>query len=443
VRRLLPSLLLLAGLAVLLLPGEAWVWLDERGVTHLGDDPERRPPGARAVLLLPGEAWVWLDERGVTHLGDDPERRPPGARAARGGELIGLWDGPVGPPLAAAGEGRTQRLIRGAAEDLARGELARAAAALESALRLEPKSPEAHWYLAQLDRQRGRFESARAHLESFLSAAGDALEPWRTRARRELLALDDELRLADPAAPSAPAEFQAQAGPDFRLHYDPALGLASPDYAARVLGLLEEARSRVGERLGVLPAEPMGVVLYGKASYLEAHRHRFSFETVGFFDGRIHVVSRAHPERELRDLLFHEYTHAVFRERTGGDRPFWLNEGLAELSEREGRSRDGLTRGERVALRDRLAEERWIPLHRLAPSFSGLDDEGARAAYLESTAAAAWIEAHTTPQLRARLLARLGEGEAADAALREAVGLDTDGVDAAVRGWLREEFPGS
>jgi tetratricopeptide (TPR) repeat protein len=385
---------------------------------------------------------VWLDERGVTHLGEGPGERPAGAREAAGAELAGLWEeGPLGPPLEGSGEGRTQRVIRGAAEDLARGETARAAAALESALRLEPRRPEAHWVLAQLDRQRGRFESSRAHLEAFLAAAGDALEPWRGQARRELAALDDELRLADPARTRAPGDFEGRTHPDFRLHYDPGLGQASPDYAARVLAILEEARGRVGERLGTLPAEPMGVVVYGKASYLEAHRHRFSFETVGFFDGRIHVVSRAHPQRELRNLLFHEYAHAVFRERTGGDRPFWLNEGLAELSEREGRSRDGLTRGERVALRGRLDEGGWIPLRQLAPSFAGLDDEGARAAYLESTAAAAWIEAHTTREARALLLARLGEGEAADDALREAVELDTDGVDAAVRSWLRDEFP--
>jgi hypothetical protein len=397
---------------------------------------------AAAALLLPGQTWVFVDERGVTHLGEGGARRPPGAREAGGEELAALWDGPLGPPLASAAEGRTERVIRGAAEDFARGESARAAAALESVLRLEPRRPEAHWYLAQLDRQRGRFDSARGHLEAFLAAAGEALEPWRARARRELSALEDELRLADPGAARARGEFAAFAGADFRLHYDPALGEISPGYAARVMEILERARAEVGERLGSVPAEPMSVVLYGRAAYLEAHRHRFSFETVGFFDGRIHVVSRAHPERELRNLLFHEYTHAIFRERTGGDRPFWLNEGLAELSERARRSRDGLTRGERVALRGRLAEGRWIPLRRLAPSFSGLDDEGARAAYLESTAAAAWVEAHSTSEARARLLARLGEGAAADDALREAVGLDTDGIDDRVQGWIRAEFPG-
>ena len=175
----------------------------------------------------------------------------------------------------------------------------------------------------------------------------------------------------------------------------------------------------------------MGVVFYGKAAYLQAHRHRFSFQTVGFFDGRIHVVSAGHPSGELRALLFHEYTHAVFRERTGGDRPYWLNEGLAEVAERGSHSRTGLTRSELVALRSRIDEGRWLPLRRLAPSFSGLDDSDARAAYLEAMAAADWIEAHTDRAQRARLLARLGEGASDDEALRETLHLDTDAIDAA------------
>jgi hypothetical protein len=185
----------------------------------------------------------------------------------------------------------------------------------------------------------------------------------------------------------------------------------------------------------------MGVVFYGKAAYLEAHRHRFSFQTVGFFDGRIHVVSAAHPAGELRALLFHEYSHAVYREQTGGDRPYWLNEGLAEISERESLRRKGLTGSERRALRDVIDTGKWIPLRRLAPSFSGFDDEDVRAAYLESAAAALWISEQTDRAQRARLLGMLGTGIDADQAFLVILGLDTDGVDRAVREAILAEFP--
>jgi tetratricopeptide (TPR) repeat protein len=395
------------------------------------------------------EPWVWVDEHGVTHIVDDPAAVPAAARdgAGQGREALrGLWDDVRGPldaapsPSAGRSEERTLRLIRGAVSDLERGETARAQVALESVLREQPAQAEAHWYLALLDRQRGRYDSAQAHLEAFLASAGDSLEPWRDSARRRLAALEDERRLATPS-PGARLDFVDLSTPNFRVNYDVALGRASPDYARTVLGYLEEARAATELRLGALPREAMGVVLYGKAAYLQAHRHRFSFQTVGFFDGRIHVVSAAHPAGELRALLFHEYTHAVFRERTGGDQPYWLNEGLAEIAERSSHARGGLTRSELVALRGRIDEGRWLPLRRLAPSFSGLDDEDARAAYLEAMAAAYWIEARSTREQRARLLARLGEGARDDDALHETVGLDTDAVDAAVREHVLREFP--
>ena len=408
-----------------------------------------------SVLALTAPAWsetyVWVDAAGTTHITDNPDGIPRGVASKSTSDmddsaLGGLWDGVVGPPLTPAqqrgsGDDRTARIIRGAAQDIERGELARASAALAAVLRSRPSNAEAHWYLAELDRSRGRYDSAETHLHFFLSSAGDDLAAWREKAGLRLAALQDERHLVDEARERRPSEFVALENDHFRVSYDSELGQASPHYAATVMAFLEKARSAVGERLGVVPAESMGVVFYGKAAYLRAHRHRFSFQTVGFYDGRIHVVSAAHPEGELRDLLFHEYTHAMFREQTGGDRPFWLNEGLAELSEREGISRDGLTRSERVSLHIRIDEGQWIPLRRLAPSFSGLDNEDARAAYLEATAAAAWIEANTDRAARRRMLMRLGQGASDDDVLRKATGLDTDGIDAAVREAIRAEFP--
>jgi len=411
------------------------------------------------ALVLPalGVVYTWVDEDGVTHIADDlaalPEVVRSDPREGRAG-LRGLWEeGVVGPTLAPRAPGasgssslqeeRSRRLIRGALEDIERGEEARASAALEGVLRSDPKRAEAHWYLALLTRQRGRYESAETHLRAFLAAAGDHHEPWRKAAERNLAALEDERRLADEASLRGEDEWVDVSHPHFRVHYDAALGKASDDYAETVLRYLEEAHGDAAVRLGAVPREPLGVMFYGKAAYLRAHRHRFSFQTVGFFDGRIHVVSAAHPAGELRALLFHEYTHAVFREQTGGDRPFWLNEGLAELSERAARRQQGLTRSERSALWRRIEATRWIPLRRLAPSFAGLDDADARAAYLIATAAASWLEGRTERDQRGRLLELLGTGVSDDEAFVEVLGLTTDGIDAAVQEWIRREFPSS
>ncbi len=395
------------------------------------------------------ELHVWVDEQGRTHVTDDPSSIPEarrGTAASEAVELRALWDdGIAGPPLetppgaSGSDEDRTVRLLRGALDDLARGETSRASLALAEVLRAEPTRPEAHWYLALLDWQRGRLDASETHLRAFLGSAGERFAPWRTAAEARLARLADERRLLAP--PPGELRLVAHETPHFRLQLDQALqGAGSPGFPRQVLDYLEEARSAGAERLGVVPAEATGVVLYGRASYLRAYRHRFSFQTVGFFDGRIHVVSAAHPAGELRSLLFHEYTHALFREATGGDRPFWLNEGLAVLAERRSRGMPVLSRSERMKLRGSAEAGAWLPLRRLAPSFAGLSDEEARLAYLEAAAAAEWIDAHTDAAGRARLLGLLGQGRSDEEALRAVTGRDTQAIDALVRTDLEEAF---
>jgi len=403
-----------------------------------------------AATVAGADTYVWVDEAGVPHISDEPPPEasdPDGAEPAPAGP--GALEGLLGPdPVARDGRetsadgstDRADRLLRGALEDLQRGENARAVVALEAVLRDAPGRPEPHYLLALLDTQRGRYDSAEAHLRAFLAAAGEDLADWRASAQRRLRALRDERRLADPEARDGPVRWLEVQHPHFRVLYDAELGRASSDYARTVLAHLEAARRDVGRRLGASPAEPLGVVFYGRAAYLRAHRHRFSFPTVGFFDGRIHVVSAAHPAGELRALLFHEYAHALFREQTGGDRPYWLNEGFAELSERAARGRAGLTRSERSRLFRRLRAGDWIPLRRLAPGFAGLTGDDARAAYLEAAAAARWIEERTEPAERARLVGALAAGASPDAALRAVLALDTDALDAALQQHLEASF---
>jgi hypothetical protein len=406
----------------------------------------RAPLAALAALALAAgasaELHVWVDDAGQTHVTDDPSTIPPKRRAAASSdavELRSLWDeGISGPPVetppgvSGGDEDRIVRMLRTAVDDLARGESSRAAAGLADVLRAQPNRPEAHWYLALLDWQRGRLDAAEGHLRAFLASSGDRFGSWRASAEKRLERLRAERSLLAPS--EGARRLVSYDGEHFRVQLDAALQAAgAPGFADQVLGYLQEARASGQAGLGVTPAEPTGVVLYGRASYLRAYRHRFSFQTVGFFDGRIHVVSAAHPAGELRSLLFHEYTHALFREATAGDRPFWLNEGLAELAERRSRGMPALSRSERMRLRVSAESGTWIPLRRIAASFGGLTDDEARLAYLEATAAAEWIDARTDRAKRAQLLALLGQGKTDDEALRATVARDTNGVDAALR----------
>jgi hypothetical protein len=419
----------------------------------------RRPPVVALALVLAlgaapaaaRELEVYVDPQGRTVVTDDPARAPEGARPTSVDDLEGLrtlWEGAaLGPPLPArdggtsSEEDRLLRTLRGALEDLDRGETLRAESALREVLRRDPGRAEAHWALALLEGRRGHLDAAEGHLRSFLAAAGPELDAWREAARVRLGRLDDERALLE-SPEAGPIRMVDLAHPAFRIRADAALvALGGGGFAATVARYLDDARDTLAGWLGLRPAEPLGVLLYGRANYTRVHGPRFSFRTVGFFDGRIHVVSAAHPAGELRALLFHEYAHALFRERTGGDRPFWMNEGLAELAERRATGRRTLSRTERRLLADAASGGAWLPLARLAPSFSGLDDGEARLAYHTATAAVAWMDARLDATGWTSLLTRLGAGQPRDEALRALLGVDTAGLDAALRAELAGRRP--
>jgi len=307
--------------------------------------------------------------------------------------------------------------------------------------RVDASCPEAHFYLALIEARRGHLDAAEAHLRAFLSVAGEGYDDWRASALRRLAQLDDERALV-AAQGSGELRLLPLPHPDFSVEADVALLAAGgSEYAPTVTRLLDDMRAHVDAALGVVPEEKLGVVLYGRTNYQRAFAQRFSFQTVGFFDGRIHVVSAAHPGGELRGLLVHEYTHALFKRLAGDDQPYWLNEGLAELLERSALRRPPLSRGEETQLRAALAAGEWLPLRRIAPSFSGLSDPQARLAYAISTAAADWLVRHSSAAQRAELLRALGRGESLDAGLRAAAGVDSDGLDEALRRELLEGRP--
>lgn len=394
-----------------------------------------------ALAVAADDLHVWVDSSGATHVTDMPETIPDAEGALILGDprLHRLWDaGAIGEPLApdvgatSSVVDRQVRALRTAIADLERGETLRAAAALRQVLVEDPMRPEAHFYLGLLEDRRSHWDEAEVHWRQFLVLAGDRFAPWRHSVRRRLAQLDAERGLSELGPDEL--EFVALPHASFEVEADRALlNAGGAAFSQTVMRYLSDVRSLVDRELGSGSAGGLGVVLYGRASYARAHAHRFSFQTVGFFDGRVHVVSGAYPAGELRTLLVHEVSHAIFRERTGSDRPYWLNEGLAEWLERRSQARVSLTRTERSRLRTAIETGRWIQLERIAPSFSGLDDDDARLAYTISTAAADWIDRHSDASERAALLARLGDGMSIDEALRLTLGHDTQSLDKALR----------
>ena len=187
------------------------------------------------------EAFIWVDDSGVTHITDDPSRAPQAVLGDASEDapidaLRSLWkDGILGPnphtPPGSSGResDRVLRLLRGAVQDLRRGETARAAATLRSVRRIDPQRPETYWYLALLDRQRGRYEGASANLERFLELAGNDLQRWKVSARRSLETLEDERRLADTSV-RQDLRLLTASNANFRIELDAELSAVSSEY---------------------------------------------------------------------------------------------------------------------------------------------------------------------------------------------------------------------
>lgn len=244
-----------------------------------------------------------------------------------------------------------------------------------------------------------------------------------------------EGELGDATAPDE--KWQTVEAEHFVVHYDASLEQLTPDYVAQVLAALEAARQDLKTLFGVEYTKPLSVFLYREDAYRHEVEDRFGFATIAFYDGAMRLRAPHIAGMELYALLHHEYFHAVFREQTGGDQPFWLNEGLAELFERRALQRPGLTDAELQELTEALRAERWLPLSRLERNFVGLHEEEIRLAYLESTAAALWVHEHLAPESLTKCFEALAlakqRNAVLDSGLRAALGVDSSEIDRALR----------
>ena len=168
--------------------------------------------------------------------------------------------------------------------------------------------------------------------------------------------------------------------------------------AARVSEMLEAIYWQVGGAIGAFPKEVLTVVLYSQEQFHDVTQSPSWAGAV--YDGRIRVpIAGKVDEKDLRRVLTHEFTHAVVRSLAPRGVPQWLNEGLANLMEREG------------ALVPRPPADAAVPpLAQLEKSFRALSPEGARAAYATSAAAAQALLDRGGPVVVYNLLTNLGNG---------------------------------
>ena len=249
--------------------------------------------------------------------------------------------------------------------------------------------------LGEAQRLGGDREGAIATWERALSLEEDAA----FRARLEALRADAELE----------RDHRHLRAHHFLLSYDTAV---PHRWRMAVLHYLDRAYDRVALDLGHRPRLPVQVVVTPERRFREVlGGHAWAG---GTFDGRIRIPHRQGEDPSaVESVVFHEVAHAVLAD-LWPDAPVWLQEGIAQRSER---TTDAPRSDPEPFLRAAAASGRLLPWETMQEEFLGLDAEAAQVAYAQAYGLLLHLEGrYGLARLRRWIRAAAGEGEEAAAA---------------------------
>ena len=227
----------------------------------------------------------------------------------------------------------SQVWFKQAHEAYERRDITGAVEALRQAIALDPELVDAYHLLGKIEYDRQRLKEAKTAWERAL-----ALDPSRTEIAAQLSQVTEELPVE--------SAFERLSQSYFDLRYE--------EHLERPVGFdirdaLITARRQVGSDFAYWPKYKLVVLIYSPEKFRQLREETPEW-LGGQFDGKIRVPlpSEQFDQAMVRNILFHEYTHALIHDLTKGRCPVWLNEGLAEY--------EGRTQASR-------------PLHRLAQAY--------------------------------------------------------------------------
>jgi len=152
------------------------------------------------------------------------------------------------------------------------------------------------------------------------------------------------------------------------------------DLAYDALNMLKRAYRDVGWHLDTFPDDKLIVIIYTADEFKEITKT--TDWTSGVYDGkiRLRIGDLLKDKDELRNIIYHEYTHALVHSVTD-DAPTWLNEGIAQY---EGKGKI-ISPNEERWIRDFLETNPLVELTELAQLFNEkTNQDKVTLAYLES-----------------------------------------------------------
>lgn len=253
------------------------------------------------------------------------------------------------------------------AELMKRNQLAEARKAFQDSLTLNQANTVANIYLGDLYYEHNDYLMARRHYASALALDTENKDYLTNR----LEMIDDEVKVESLFRQTSDTLGR------FYVQYVPyEEGVSIPE----VIDMLNDAYVSVGRDLGLYPPRPVNVKIYHSRDFYEISN--LPEWAIGIFDGkmRLKVEDVRSAPSQVRDLLFHEYTHAVLAMNIRQRVPAWFHEGLAQLMEPQFAE----SPREQAQMRDALARKR-LDFSTLQESFKDIGSkDDAEDAYLFS-----------------------------------------------------------
>jgi tetratricopeptide (TPR) repeat protein len=195
-----------------------------------------------------------------------------------------------------------------------------AKAAVQEAIALDPALAQAYALLGEIEYNSQQLANAKAAWQRAV-----ALDPEMTELSARLEQVTQELPVE--------SKFERLSQAYFDIRYEEQLERPA---GFDIRDALLEARREVGSDFAHWPKYRLVVLVYSAPSF-RALRQEVPEWVGGQYDGKIRVPL---PDGELdagmvKQILFHEYTHALVHDLGKGTCPVWFNEGLAEYEGRK------------------------------------------------------------------------------------------------------------
>lgn len=227
--------------------------------------------------------------------------------------------------------------------------------------------------------------------------------------------------------------FDTYTTPHFLIAASPGVDVRK---VSHVRGYLDEAYSQVGRLLEHYPQNRIIVLLYTDREYQNVLGER-PYWALALFDGKIRIPADIYSASgvSLREIIFHEYAHAVVYDITADRCPRWLNEGIASKAESLTERRD------ESLIKEYIDFYGLLPFGDLPADFSGIPSAEIKTlVYITSYVAAEFLISRYGYDSIRDILAQLSDGVDIQGALYAVVGEEIKDIDLLWRRFVRSRY---